>query len=124
MPTASQGRLYGAANAFTNLLLVDKTGDGTTNQYNRATGVGMDVVRPRLIYGIRPQETDACWTSYFGYVDPMVQPPATPIPTTAPPVVAWAWPTMLRVRITLCDAVDPTPASEQTYEFLFELPKR
>lgn len=89
-------------------------------------------------------------TSYFGQIDPVFNPDSnvnavdtTPgvnaivldATTTGNQVlgdatdagvarVAWPWPTLIRVRITLADPVDPRPETEQTFEYVFEVPSR
>ncbi|MFO0832822.1 MAG: hypothetical protein U0637_13400 [Phycisphaerales bacterium] len=90
-------------------------------------------------------------TSYFGQVDPVFNPDNTNTAPTningtrviefGPPSAAgngswgdaadsarvrvpWPWPTLIRVRVTLADPVDPKPETEQTFEYVFEVPTR
>ncbi|MCC6284306.1 MAG: prepilin-type N-terminal cleavage/methylation domain-containing protein [Phycisphaerales bacterium] len=70
-----------------------------------------------LIHGQPGARPDAPLVSYFGYNDP------TYAPQNANDLeqLAWAWPTLIRVTVTLADAVDPS--IEQTYQFVFETGK-
>lgn len=52
---------------------------------------------------------------YFGYEDPTYQPQNS----GDLPSLAWPWPKLIRVTITLVDATDPSV--EQTYQFVFEV---
>ncbi len=82
-------------------------------------------VSQRLIYGERPVIDQATLTSYFGYADPTFNPDrGTAGPSTddaAESVMPWAWPTMIRVTITLSDPVDPS--IEQTFQYIFNTPQ-
>lgn len=58
--------------------------------------------------------------AHFGYIDPTY--PATGTPgANDPRTVAWAWPRMIRVTMTLADPTDP--AIEQSFQFIFEVPE-
>jgi hypothetical protein len=54
--------------------------------------------------------------SYFGYVDPSYR----PVNAGDPETIAWAWPKLIRVTISLVDPTDPL--TEQTYQFIFTTP--
>lgn len=75
------------------------------------------LVNDLLIHGQPGARPDAPLVSYFGYNDP------TYAPQSASDLqqLAWAWPTLIRVTVTLADAVDPS--IEQTYQFVFETGK-
>lgn len=107
LPVRAQGEKYPVGNPYR----VESTGDG------RITAADHQVTA-RLIYGADPQPEDLCWTSYFGYTDPTAANSGTPV------VLPWAWPKLLRVRVTLADPAAPSPATEQTFEMIFALPER
>lgn len=99
-----------------------------------------------------PRDDILTLTSYFGQIDPVFNPdsgntsvtlgaggpllldgPATTFngdnvlgsaSDAAVARVAWAWPTLIRVRVTLVDPVDPKPETEQTFEYVFKVPSR
>ncbi len=73
------------------------------------------VVTEDLIHGPTniPNTPDAV-TSFFGYTDP------TFVPKDGAPGLAWAWPTMVRVTMTLADP--KSPGSQETFQFVFETP--
>lgn len=58
----------------------------------------------------------ASLVSYFGYVDPGFTPP-----NDGEAAMPWPWPKMIRVTFTLADAADPS--LEQTFQYVFDLPK-
>lgn len=83
----------------------------------------------------RPWPQGLALYSIFGLLDPSYRrPPITAPPNsaifpggytgldpTAPATLPWAWPTLLRVTISLVDPADPSV--EQTYEFIFDVPQ-
>lgn len=79
-------------------------------------------VRPELIYGPGVQTAAAQplnlarATAHFGYIDPTYLPQSDD-PLTIP----WAWPRLVRVTMTLVDPSDD--AVEETFQFVFDLPK-
>ena len=93
-------------------------------------------VSNRLIYGydLAPGANDRgdedgspiSITSYFGYLDPTFNPsldldadntePEDAAQTTMP----WRWPSMIRVRATIADPIDPS--IETTFEYVFSVP--
>jgi hypothetical protein len=93
-------------------------------------------VSNRLIYGydLAPGANDrgdedgspTSITSYFGYLDPTFNPsldldavntePEDAAQTTMP----WRWPSMIRVRATIADPIDPS--IETTFEYVFSVP--
>jgi type II secretory pathway pseudopilin PulG len=86
-------------------------------------------VTDRLIYGATPPAAQTlCLTSYFGFNDPTFTPDISGNGSLGDPTDAvdvqlpWAWPKLIRVRVTLVDPVDPRPQTEQTFEFVFETP--
>lgn len=83
-------------------------------------------VTERLIYGYTPADDVSTLTSFFGYTDPTVQPPADANgdgqldgdkPATPQ---AWPWPRMIRVTVVLSDPQEPT--IESTFQFIFSTP--
>ncbi len=95
---------------------------------------GLDAwpVNPVLIHGRRAVEEELL-TSYFGYFDPTFNPDLrdnagnrTPdgdiedIGDALSPTLPWAWPSLIRITLTLTDPNDPT--FEQTFQFVFETP--
>ncbi len=69
----------------------------------------------RVIYGYTPTATQSSLTSYFGYVDP------TFTDAGLSQAVVCPWPRMIRITVTLSDAVDPT--IESTFQFVFRTPQ-
>lgn len=62
-------------------------------------------------------------TAHFGYVDPTwpAGSPATGALTSSDPdTLAWAWPRLIRVTMTLVDPMDPEIS--ETFQFVFEVP--
>jgi hypothetical protein len=58
-------------------------------------------------------------TAHFGYVDP-TWPGAGSLSDGEPPTLAWPWPKLIRVTMTLADPTDPSV--EETFQFVFEVP--
>jgi type II secretory pathway pseudopilin PulG len=54
--------------------------------------------------------------SYFGYIDPTFTPQSD-----GEAAMPWPWPKLIRVTFTLADAADPS--LEQTFQYVFDLPK-
>lgn len=88
-------------------------------------------VSPRLIYGHEVSDEDGQAigaTSYFGYVDPTFDADQTgdgdanddgdAASTTLP----WRWPSLLRVRVTIADPIDPS--IETSFEYVFAVPAK
>lgn len=83
----------------------------------------------------RPWQQGLALYSFFGLIDPSYRQPSITAPATssifpggytgldpnAPTSLPWAWPTLLRVTISLVDPADPS--TEQTYEFIFDVPQ-
>lgn len=74
-----------------------------------------------LIHGTakRHPSYDKEWASlvsYFGYVDPSFTPA-----NDGEAAMPWPWPKMIRITFTLADAADPS--LEQTFQYVFDLPK-
>jgi hypothetical protein len=101
------------------------------------------VVTPeQLIYGGDVEDVGlATWdrttiTSTFGFKDPRLDPnldttnetgPNPPRswqdPGDLPGLLDWAWPSQIRVRISITDPLDPTSANETTFEYVFRTPE-
>lgn len=88
------------------------------------TAPGVHVVTDRLLYGYAPEADTSVLTTYFGYVDPTFRPPQdadndgqVDVGQPAVATVAWAWPRLIRVTLTLSDVQDPT--IESTFQFIF-----
>lgn len=111
--------------------------DGTTPINNEANA--QRFISERVIYGWSPMDAvtlpsgqpapgplPLSVTSYFGFVDPTFDPdldgtPGLDGPTDARDrVQPWPWPTLVRVRVTIADPVEPQ--FEGTFEFVFEVP--
>jgi prepilin-type N-terminal cleavage/methylation domain-containing protein len=81
-----------------------------------------------LIYGSPAPAANATFlTNYFGYVDPAFNPDLNgngqADPTdSADPWSAWPWPALVRVTVTMADALDPT--IEQSFQFILPVPER
>ncbi|MCH9057680.1 MAG: prepilin-type N-terminal cleavage/methylation domain-containing protein [Planctomycetes bacterium] len=105
----------------------------------RLNPAGLDAWRviPELIHGpqlgFRTARPDEPLTSYFGYFDPTFNPDLRgDTPNSGPdgdveddgdalsPTLPWAWPSLIRITLTLTDPIDPT--FEQTFQFVFETP--
>ncbi|MCL4743479.1 MAG: type II secretion system GspH family protein [Phycisphaerales bacterium] len=86
--------------------------DGTTGSYQLYPNTIYDATIPSG--GQYPVEQYA----HFGYFDPTWQPAAA----NEPPTIPWAWPTLIRITLSLADAQDPSV--EQSYQFVFEVPER
>ncbi len=99
-----------------------------------------------------PNDDILTLTSYFGQVDPVFNPDHADTNTVFDTTTAgnglypfqsddanrrdaapfssgslrpeWPWPTLIRVRVTLVDPVDPKPETEQTFEYVFQVPSR
>lgn len=90
--------------------------DGTQWQGNPA------VPWPRLT---NPRNAGVPLYSMFGYVDPTFDPQSRPAlpnqPNLQPDTIPWAWPRLIRVTMSLVDPADP--AVEETFQFVFEVPR-
>lgn len=91
------------------------------------------LVRTELVHGFGsgqlPASRFAPVNSYFGIVDPTFTPDRDPpggngsienAGDSASPTLAWAWPRLIRVTLSLADPADPT--TEQTFQFVFDVP--
>lgn len=58
-------------------------------------------------------------TAHFGYVDP-TWPGSGSLSSGEPQTLAWPWPKLIRVTMTLADPTDPSV--EETFQFVFEVP--
>ena len=113
--------------------------DQNPGQNSPAYPAGLDawLVDPALIHGpqlgFRTARPDEPLTSYFGYFDPTFNPDLRgDTPNSGPdgdveddgdalsPTLPWAWPSLIRITLTLTDPIDPT--FEQTFQFVFETP--
>lgn len=89
-------------------------------------GTAQHTVTPRLIYGYAPNSNQAALTSYFGYVDPTFDPPNVnidgSIPSGEPSVrtLAWSWPRLVRITVTVADQSDPS--TQSTFQYVFRTP--
>lgn len=72
----------------------------------------------RLIYGYAPAPLDnpACLTSYFGFIDPTY----TQVAATDPKSIAWEWPKLIRVTVSVADQNDPS--FEAQFQYVFAVP--
>jgi len=118
----------------------DTNGDGTINLADAVTASPFDPVTfpasavrtrvegttfhdltPRVIYGYTPDLTllpiQSSLTSYFGYIDPTY----APANDSQPDALPCPWPRMIRITVTLSDAVDPT--IESTFQYVFRTPQ-
>lgn len=91
-----------------------------------ADGSPPHTVTDRLIYGFSPSAAgdDAAVTAYFGWTDPTyvaaATPPSLPPDLHSTTVVPWAWPRMVRITVTIAD---PQDGSENSLQYVFELPQ-
>lgn len=76
----------------------------------------------QLIYSKQPVDNDLSQTAHFGYLDPVqyidptvVKGGSLPPPDGRP----WAWPTMIRITLSLTDPNNPAATDEQTFQFVF-----
>jgi hypothetical protein len=76
-----------------------------------------------LIYQGVPLATDLVQTAFFGYVDSSddgVAPTNTDLDYGAGTGRPWAWPTLIRVTMSLTDPNNP--GIEETFQFIFPTP--
>lgn len=105
---------------------------GNPNSPESPPGLDAWPVLPELIHG-QPSAVEDPLTSYFGYFDPTFSPDLRnnagtrnpdgdieDIGDALSPTLPWAWPTLIRITLTLTDPIDPT--FEQTFQFVFETP--
>lgn len=87
----------------------------------RVEGTTFHDLTPRVIYGYTPDLTllpiQSSLTSYFGYIDPTY----APANDSQPDALPCPWPRMIRITVTLSDAVDPT--IESTFQYVFRTPQ-
>ncbi len=88
-----------------------------TRVRTRVLGTTFHDLTERVIYGYTPTATQSSLTSYFGYVDPTY----APADDTQPKALPCPWPRMIRVTVTLSDAIDPT--IESTFQYVFRTPE-
>ena len=100
-----------AASPFT----PDTTANDPRRVRTRISGSTFHDLTERVIYGYTPTATQSSLTSYFGYVDP------TFTDAGLSQAVVCPWPRMIRITVTLSDAVDPT--IESTFQFVFRTPQ-
>jgi len=104
------------------LVVQAKTNDGSVLDHN---------VSQHLVYGRRVRPDDAVMTSYFGYIDPTVNPDTDPgdadgdgdplnDPGDLVTGVPWAWPKLIRITVSLTDPIDRR--IESTFQFIFKVP--
>jgi type II secretory pathway pseudopilin PulG len=98
---------------------IPDTGSATdrTRVRTRVAGSTFHDLTERVIYGYTPTATQSSLTSYFGYVDPTYAPATASQPKALP----CPWPRMIRVTVTLSDAIDPT--IESTFQYVFRTPE-
>lgn len=127
--------------------LPDSNSAAAAQPYGLGTGIGQGMQRidfvvpgstatpvthfvtPRLIYGVDGQflldnPTISELTAHFGYVDPTYAPAFNSLPgpllvSPTSTVLNWAWPKMIRVKVTLAD---PNDFSESTFTYVFDVP--
>lgn len=81
-------------------------------------------VPQELIYSVTPTDNDLSQTAHFGYLDPLpyVDPAqvkgGNPLPPDGRP---WAWPTLIRITLSLTDPNNPS-AAEETFQFVLPTP--
>lgn len=93
------------------LFLNTQTGEYTTD-------ASQHPVDPRLIYGAGFDTAASArpLAAHFGFTDPTYEPASgNDLPT-----LPWAWPTMVRITITLADPSDTT--LERTFQYVFKTP--
>lgn len=108
---------------------------------NRAASIGIAVSEGQIYGGDVEDVGLATWdrttiTSTFGFKDPRLDPnldttnetgPNPPRswqdPGDLPGLLDWAWPSQIRVRISITDPLDPTSANETTFEYVFRTPE-
>ncbi len=83
------------------------------------------VINPDLIHFPPPSTTNPLagqpFYSCFGYLDPTFPGTAAESAHPYPQTIPWAWPTLLRITLSL---VDPSePLREQTFQFIIEMPE-
>lgn len=93
-------------------------------KYYRPDGtIGKKLVREDLIHdqdtlnGTGPGNGRVAY-SFFGYTDPTFN---EPLGANEPLTLPWPWPRLIRITMSLVDPSDPT--FEQTYQFVFEVPR-
>jgi hypothetical protein len=99
-------------NAADNLLAAQRARGG---MFNANVVTGLQGVRGELIHDPDGATVPGTLYSYFGYLDPSYVPPSGVSATRA-----WPWPKMIRITMSLTDPNDPT--SEETFQFVVELP--
>ncbi len=99
-------------------------GDSVTDRtYTSTTGAVVTAlnpaVPPELIYSKKTDPNDLSQTAHFGYLDPLVYIDPTTVSglKVVPDGRPWAWPTLVRVTLSLTDPNNPT--SEETFQFVF-----
>jgi type II secretory pathway pseudopilin PulG len=102
-----------AASPFT----PDTTANDPRRVRTRISGTTFHDLTERVIYGYTPTATQSSLTSYFGYIDPTY----APADESQPKALSCPWPRMIRITVTLSDAVDPT--IESTFQFVFRTPQ-
>ena len=61
---------------------------------------------------------EECMTSLFGAIDPFYR----PFDRADPDSLAWTWPKLVRITVSIADAQDPS--IEQQFQFVLEVPSR
>lgn len=114
-------------NGYTNLPLRSTTVNPIQNLNNTNNNNPLNFdLNPRVVHGIVPStsfnefDTRPIY-SFFGPINPLWIPP-TPNQTDWPAEIPMPWPSMIRITMTLADPQDDT--IEQTFQFIFDLPRR
>ncbi|MBX3363808.1 MAG: type II secretion system protein [Phycisphaeraceae bacterium] len=92
--------------------------DRRTGAFQPVQNAFSHVVNDYLIHGPTPVgaiDARKPVLAYFGYDDPTYRPQSAGDRTA----LAWPWPELIRVTITLVDPIDPSV--EQTYQFVFKV---
>ena len=114
-------------NGYTNLPLRSTTVNPIQNLNNTNNNIPLNFdLNPRVVHGVVPStsfnefDTRPIY-SFFGPTNPLWIPPA-PNQTDWPAEIPMPWPSMIRITMTLADPQDDT--IEQTFQFIFDLPRR
>jgi hypothetical protein len=96
--------------------------DRTTGRFTTQTTGNPHPVDPRLIYGTTFDTIGAAGdprplVAHFGFTDPTY----VPANASQQPSVAWAWPSLVRVTVTLTDPSDTS--LERSFQFTFKTPE-
>jgi type II secretory pathway pseudopilin PulG len=103
---------------------IDERHQPFTGRSGLATAVADHKVESELIYGSPVPNDQVSQTACFGYLDPYYeirnQIQDGRLKDTAPTVLPWAWPKLIRVTVVLTDERDPL--REERFQWVFETP--